>query len=147
MSPRLIEKRRDGHRIRVDAATSERMAGVRRRDTSAEMIVRSIVHRLGHRFRVQNRDLPGSPDLANRSRGWVIFVHGCFWHRHGCSRTTTPKRNRAFWEAKFEANMRRDRRVQKALRAEGLKVVVVWECEALYHQARLERRLDRVLAA
>lgn len=145
MTSRLVEKRRGGHRLHVDAATSQRMAGVRRQDTSAEMVVRQIVHRLGHRFRLQNRDLPGSPDLANRSRKWAIFVHGCFWHRHGCSRTTTPKRNRAFWESKFEANVRRDRRVQKALRDEGFTVLVVWECDTLRDPSKLIRKLDRKL--
>lgn len=142
---RLVRKRRDGHVIRVDAETSERMAGVRQKDTKPELIVRRILHRLGHRFRVRNRDLPGSPDIANRSRGWVVFVHGCYWHRHkACSRTTTPKRNRAFWQAKFDRNVERDKAVQKELRRLGYKVVVVWECETK-HPARLGRRLERRL--
>lgn len=89
-----------------------------------------MVHALGARFRVSNRDLPGSPDLANRKRLWVIFVHGCYWHRHpGCRRTTTPNRNRQFWIEKFERNVARDRRVQAELRSGGFEVGVVWECE------------------
>jgi DNA mismatch endonuclease (patch repair protein) len=93
------------------------------------LAVRKVVHELGHRFRIHNRDLPGSPDLANRTQRWAIFVHGCFWHRHpGCGRTTTPKRNRAFWEAKFEANQIRDKRVRARLRKLGYRTLVVWEC-------------------
>jgi len=114
----------------VDAETSERLGRIRQHGTSAELTVRRLLHSLGHRFRVHNRDLAGSPDIANRSRRWVVFVHGCFWHRHaGCKRTTTPSRNRQFWLDKFEANVARDMRVQAALREEGYRVVVVWECE------------------
>lgn len=115
----------------VDAVTSERMAGVRQHGTAAELKVRRVVSELGYHYRVRNRDLPGSPDLANRTRRWAVYVHGCFWHRHpGCRRTTTPKRNRDFWESKFKANVERDARVQSALRDRGFVVVVVWECEA-----------------
>jgi DNA mismatch endonuclease (patch repair protein) len=115
----------------VDAETSARLGRIRQHGTSAELTVRKILHSLGHRFRVHNRDLPGSPDIANRRRRWAIFVHGCFWHRHaGCKRTTTPARNREFWVAKFEANVARDRRVQAELRAMDYRVVVVWECES-----------------
>lgn len=114
----------------VDADTSIRMSRVRQRGTTAELTVRSALYSLGLRFRVSNRDLPGSPDVANRRRKWAVFVHGCFWHRHArCVRTTTPKRNRAFWEAKFAANVARDRRAIRELRAAGYDVLVVWECE------------------
>jgi DNA mismatch endonuclease (patch repair protein) len=116
--------------VRTDAKTSMRMALVRQRDTTAELAARRALHALGHRFRVRNRDLPGSPDIANRRRHWAVFVHGCFWHRHqGCPRTTTPKRNRNFWSEKFQANQERDRRALTQLRRLGYKVVVVWECE------------------
>jgi DNA mismatch endonuclease (patch repair protein) len=84
--------------------------------------------------------LPGSPDLANRTRRWAIFVHGCFWHRHtGCIRTTTPKRNRPFWTAKFEANCARDRRVRAALRRLGFRTLVIWECQAEREEFALRR--------
>jgi DNA mismatch endonuclease (patch repair protein) len=80
---------------------------------------------------VNNRDLPGSPDIANRSKKWAVFVHGCFWHRHdGCPRTTMPRRNREFWAEKFRANIRRDRKVIERLEACGYLVLIVWECEA-----------------
>lgn len=107
--------------------------------------MRLAAYSLGHRFRIHNRDLPGSPDIANRTRKWAIFVHGCFWHRHnGCPRTTTPKRNRAFWVEKFEANRARDRRVRAALRRDGYRTVVVWECES-EAPSRLRAKLERDL--
>ena len=123
-----MKHRRGG--LILDPSTSERMGGIRQKGTAAELAVRRIATSLGLHYRISNRDLPGSPDLANRSRKWAIFVHGCFWHRHaGCSRTTTPRRNRAFWVAKFEANIARDARVQSELRDLGYRVVVLWECE------------------
>jgi DNA mismatch endonuclease (patch repair protein) len=93
-----------------------------------------------------NRDLPGNPDLANRASRWAVFVHGCFWHRHsGCPRSTTPKNNRAFWVAKFDANIERDKRVRQQLRDVGFRVFVTWECEA--EDARvLQRKVARFLA-
>lgn len=120
----------DGHRIEFDAETSVRMGGIRQKDTTPEMTVRKALSALGLRYRVRNRDLPGSPDIANRAHRWVVFVHGCYWHRHtDCHRATTPKRNAAFWCAKFDANVARDERVIDALRAAGYHVQVVWECQ------------------
>ena len=86
--------------------------------------------------------MPGSPDIANRAQGWAVFVHGCFWHRHpGCARATTPKRNRVFWERKFQANQVRDARVRAALKAMGFRsVVVLWECQT-EDSGRLAARL------
>jgi DNA mismatch endonuclease (patch repair protein) len=131
----------------TDPETSARLGRIRQRDTAAELAVRRIIHQLGHRFRVGNRDLPGSPDIANRKRHWAIFVNGCFWHRHnGCSRATTPKRNREFWEAKFEANIVRDRRVASTLHELGYKTITIWECE-IADQIALQRNLKRVLEA
>jgi len=131
--------------IVVDADTSARLGRIRQHGTSAELTVRKLLHSLGHRFRIRNRDLPGSPDIANRSRKWAVFVHGCFWHRHaGCKRTSTPSRNREFWLDKFSANITRDARVQAALRASGYRVVVIWECET--EDAIRLRTLRRMLA-
>lgn len=88
------------------------------------------MRRAGIRFRTNCADLPGSPDLSNRRRRIAVFVHGCYWHHHtGCKYATVPKRNRAFWLAKLEANKRRDRRKARELRKLGFKVVTVWECE------------------
>lgn len=133
----------DGHRIVVDDETSERMGRVRQTGTKPELLVRQIIYDLGHRYRVENRDLPGSPDIANRSRSWAVFVHGCYWHRHrGCSKTTTPTRNRAFWEDKFRANVARDKRALMRLRRMAYRVTVVWECQAEESET-LKRRLAR----
>lgn len=105
------------------------MASVRGKHTKPEMLVRSLVHRLGLRFRLHDRNLPGHPDLVLPKYRTVIFVHGCFWHRHGCSKTTTPKTRIDFWQAKFDANVARDRRQREALEAAGWRVLEVWECE------------------
>ena len=114
----------------ADDETSARLGRVRQRDTLPERVVRSTLHRLGHRFRLVAKDLPGSPDVVNRAGRWVVFVHGCFWHRHeGCRHATTPKHNGPFWLAKFAANQSRDARVQRELAELGYRVIVVWECE------------------
>lgn len=127
--------------VETDEETSARLAKVRQKNTKPELIVRRLLHHLGHRFRIQARDLPSSPDIVNRKRKWAIFVHGCYWHRHpGCPKTTTPKRNREFWLAKFEANQARDSRAQSDLEALGYRVLVIWQCETKDLE-RLEARL------
>lgn len=134
------------HGLVTDAATSARLSRQRQRDTSPELDVRRAVTALGAKYRIANRDLPGSPDLANRSRHWAIFVHGCYWHGHrGCARASVPKRNRGFWQAKFEANRQRDRRKESKLRARGFHVLTIWECEVA-DSARLRAKLRRLLA-
>ncbi|MCZ7652958.1 MAG: very short patch repair endonuclease [Thermoanaerobaculia bacterium] len=126
-----------------DAETRRRMLHQRRSDTGPERAVRRVLARLGHRFRLANSDLPGSPDIANRSKRWAVFVHGCFWHRHAeCPRATVPKRNRVWWEAKFRDNQQRDTRKAQALQSAGYRVVIVWECETRDVNA-LERKLAR----
>lgn len=138
--------RRNRFGLLTDPETSARLGRVRQKGTRSELEVRRLLRGLGHHFRVNNRNLPGSPDIANRRRAWAIFVHGCFWHRHpGCRRATTPKRNRAFWEAKFATNQERDRRVVAALRALGFRTITVWECEVDENPGRLARRLARAL--
>lgn len=128
----------------TDRATSLRMGGIRQRDTEAELLVRRAATRIGLKYRVRNRDLPGSPDLANRSRRWAVFVHGCFWHRHPrCVRATLPKRNRPFWRRKFAQNEVRDAVAALALRLAGFRVVTIWECEA-EQSSILIRRLRRL---
>lgn len=101
-------------------------------DTKPEWILRSALHRLGFRFRLRDRRLPGRPDLVFRKYRAVVFVHGCFWHRHaGCRDGSTPKTNTAYWEEKFARNVERDRKNQAALVEMGWRVRVVWECELL----------------
>jgi DNA mismatch endonuclease, patch repair protein len=130
----------------TDAKTSARMSRVRQRKTDAELTVGRILHHLGHRFRYDNPDLPGSPDLANRTKHWAVYVQGCFWHSHeGCSRATVPRRNRAFWLEKFRVNKIRDARVQREMRKAGYLVLIVWECELLARSLAVTRRLERRL--
>jgi DNA mismatch endonuclease (patch repair protein) len=118
------------------------MGRVRQRATRAEQAVGLALRTLGHGYRTNVRALPGSPDFANRSQRWAVFVNGCFWHRHtGCARATTPTANRAFWLEKFAANRARDAAAIRALRRMGFKVAVVWECQT----ADAARRLSDVL--
>ena len=108
------------------------MSRIRSRDTKPEMRVRRLVHGLGYRYRLHSEDLPGRPDLVFRPRRKVIFVHGCFWHRHeGCSRNRTPKspERRDFWREKLDGNAQRDRLNEAALRRLGWEILVIWECE------------------
>lgn len=114
----------------VDAARSRLMSSIAQQGSKPEMRVRRALHAAGLRFRLHRRGLPGTPDIVFPSRRAVVFVHGCFWHRHpGCSAASTPKTRYAFWQEKFDANVARDRRVSAELRAEGWAVHVVWECE------------------
>ncbi|MDB5451436.1 MAG: vsr [Caulobacteraceae bacterium] len=98
---------------------------------------------MGASYRKNVRGLPGSPDFANRSRGWAIFVHGCFWHAHrGCRRATKPKSNAPFWSEKFARNRARDAEAIVTLRKRGFRVALVWECELDTAQARLSKILE-----
>jgi len=121
------------------------MARVRSRDTSPEITVRSLLHRLGYRFRLHRHDLPGTPDIVMPGRRTVIFVHGCFWHQHArCAAAARPTSNCDYWNAKLDGNITRDKRCQKLLRSLGWKIIVVWECETR-NLLRLEKRLRRAL--
>ena len=112
------------------ARRSALMRSVRRSDTTPEVVVRRLLHALGVRFRLHLKGLPGTPDIVLPSRRTVIFVHGCFWHRHeGCSKATFPKTHPDFWLEKFAANVARDAVKTSALEGNGWKVRIVWECE------------------
>jgi|GEM_PF-1697472 len=128
---KAVEKRLAGRQILLTTRdASDRMASVRRKGTEPEIVVRRAISYLGYRYTLHNKDLPGSPDLANRSHKWAVFVHGCYWHHHdGCFRATTPKSNTKFWLAKFEANKRRDVEALDALNRMGYAVATIWECE------------------
>jgi DNA mismatch endonuclease (patch repair protein) len=120
---------------------SERMGRVKGKDTKPELVVRRLVHRLGFRYRLHSSALPGKPDLVFGRRKCLIFVHGCFWHRHqGCPLCRTPKSRLDFWEPKLEENRKRDSRNQRRLRRDGWRLMVIWECQ-LADENRLRRRI------
>lgn len=117
------------------------MARVRSRDTSPEIAVRKALHRLGLRFRLHRRDLPGSPDIVLPKHRTAVFVHGCFWHSHeGCRRARVPATNIDYWRAKLDRNVARDTAMQATLARHGWRVMVIWECETR-PAADLERQL------
>ncbi|MEM9417689.1 MAG: DNA mismatch endonuclease Vsr [Planctomycetota bacterium] len=120
----------------VDKLTKERrswnMSRIRGTDTKPERVVRSVLHRMGYRFRLHRRELPGKPDIVLPRYKTVVFVHGCYWHRHkGCRLAYTPKTRVEFWNTKFTANVERDRRNVRELEQSGWKVIIVWECETV----------------
>jgi DNA mismatch endonuclease (patch repair protein) len=125
-------------------ARSERMSRVRAKDTKPEMIVRRLVHSLGYRYRLHGRNLPGNPDLVFAGRSKVLFVHGCFWHRHSaktCALARLPKSRLDFWLPKLESNWKRDRRNRYKLTQLGWEALVIWECQ----MADLERLETRIV--
>jgi DNA mismatch endonuclease, patch repair protein len=150
VNPRVPYKRVERNLVRrrrptTTVAHSLRMAAIRQCATSPELVVRHVATSLGLHYRTVNKDLAGSPDLANRTRRWAVFVHGCFWHRHHrCAKSTIPRTNRAFWFSKFVRNVERDARVQTQLRGLGYLVLVIWECET-NDIATLRKRLGRLL--
>ena len=122
------------------------MQQVKGKDTKPERIVRSLLHRLGYRFRLHRKDLPGTPDIVFPGRHLALFVHGCFWHGHGCRIGHLPKSRLDYWQPKIAANCDRDRRKEAALAAAGWRVAVVWQCELADREglaARLRGLLDR----
>jgi len=127
----------------VDRTTRSRMmSGIRGRNTKPEKQVRSYLHRAGLRFRL-HASLPGKPDLVFPKHRAVVFVHGCFWHRHaGCRYATTPSSNVQFWREKFDANVARDKSVTRQLRRQGWRVFVVWSCRI--NDSRLQTLARRI---
>ncbi|WP_223154032.1 MULTISPECIES: very short patch repair endonuclease [Bradyrhizobium] len=120
------------------------MARIRQKGTKIELDVASVLRDLGLHYRKNVKKLAGSPDFANRSKRWAVFVHGCFWHHHaGCRRATVPKSNRRFWLNKFRDNKRRDDRSVRLLRRDGYRVVVIWECQ----ERRIRDKLTKILEA
>ncbi|MBX7184803.1 MAG: DNA mismatch endonuclease Vsr [Vicinamibacteria bacterium] len=121
------------------------MRGIRTKNTRPELQVRSAIHRMGYRFRLHRRDLPGRPDIVLARHQTVVFVHGCFWHRHRrCKRATIPQANRAFWAAKLTKNATRDLLTVKTLRRLGWRVLTVWSCQTK-DPHRLEETLRKAL--
>lgn len=133
--------------VSMDILTPEQrsslMSRIQGKDTGPEIRVRRLAHAIGFRFRLHRRDLPGSPDLVFSSHRKVIFVHGCYWHRHeGCRYAYSPKSNITFWQSKFETNVARDRRAASMLETLGWEVLVIWECETQNEEALRVRLIE-----
>ena len=121
------------------------MSRIQSGNTKPEKTVRSILHGLGYRFRLHQKNLPGKPDIVLARYNSVIFVHGCFWHRHKeCKNASVPKTKKTFWEEKFKANIERDIKVKNELKSNGWRVLVVWECE-LTDVESVEKELGKFL--
>jgi DNA mismatch endonuclease, patch repair protein len=134
-------------RKREPLSRSQMMARIRSKNTKPEVLTRSAVQELGLRFRNHVDDLPGKPDLANKTRKWAIFVHGCFWHSHaGCRLASSPKSNTGYWTDKLARNKTRDADKIAALKAKDFRVLVVWECD-VRDGARLKHALQTFFAS
>lgn len=123
---------------------SERMSRIRSWDTKPEMEVRRLVHAMGYRYRLRAKDIPGRPDIVFRPRKKAIFVHGCFWHQHGCRQYRMPKSRLQFWLPKLEKNVERDKRVLGKLQESDWKALIIWECE-LKDKEAIRNRVKRFL--
>jgi DNA mismatch endonuclease (patch repair protein) len=123
---------------------SENMRAIRSKNTLPKMAVRSLIHKLGYRFRLHRQDLPGKPDLAFPARRKVIFVNGCFWHSHACKTGLIPKSNRDFWLPKLRRNKTRDMKNLEALTQLGWEALVIWQCE-LKDSSAVRMRVKRFL--
>ena len=144
MESALRKRLKGGAFGNVDPTQSQRMSAIRGKDTGPELAVRRIAHRLGYRFRLHRRDLPGCPDVVFPRLRKVIDVRGCFWHAHRCQRGKRRKVRREYWEAKLARNAARDRRNLRKLRSLAWQVLVVWECETA-DANKLAQRIARFL--
>ncbi len=125
----------------ISSARSKNMSAIKSKNTKPEIEVRKLLHSMGFRFRLHRKDLPGSPDIFLPKFKTVIFVHGCFWHRHeNCKYSSTPKTRVQFWEKKFNSNILRDLENQKKIKDIGLRSIIIWECE-LKNKKELEKKL------
>lgn len=141
---RLIESVAQPVFDNVDDARRRNMAAIAGKNTKPEMLVRRLAHRLGYRYRLHAKELPGRPDMVFSGRRKIIEVRGCFWHRHsGCPDATTPRTRAEFWDAKFRATIARDIRNMASLEASGWEIMVVWECETA--SPSLESKLKKFL--
>ena len=124
------------------------MAGIRGKDTKPEIIVRRLLHKLGYRFRLHRKDLPGRPDIVLPKWKTVVFVNGCYWHGHeNCELYRTPKTRSEFWEAKIAGNRKRDERNYRQLRDAGWQVVLVWECAVMKKNRLTDTELEAAMSA
>ncbi|MGH7905529.1 MAG: very short patch repair endonuclease [Candidatus Binataceae bacterium] len=139
---KTLRQSRESHGRREDPGKRSRiMRAVKSRDTSPERRVRSVIHRLGYRFSLRRDELPGKPDLTFPRLRSVVFVHGCFWHGHGCRRgARVPKTNVEYWTRKISRNRVRDAKIRTELRRLGWKTLILWECQ-LKDESAVRRRV------
>jgi len=131
--------------VHSEKQRSYNMSQIKSKNTKPEILVRSLVHRMGYRYSLHRKDLPGKPDLVLVKHKKVIFVHGCFWHMHRCRYgRVIPKTNKKFWKIKREGNAARDKRNLRQLRKAGWKVLVIWECQ-IRNSERLIDKLEKFL--
>ena len=136
MSSEIIHK--------VSEKRSRNMTAIKSKNTKPEIKVRKVLHSMGYRFRLHSKDLPGSPDIVLPKYKTVIFVHGCFWHRHeNCKYASTPKTRKEFWESKFKVNVKRDLEIQEKIKNIEWRSVVIWECE-LKNLDQLLMKLEKI---
>ena len=132
----------------MDTRTPEQrrriMQSVKSKNTGPELVVRRLLHGMGYRYRLHRKDLPGKPDIVFGSRRKAIFVHGCFWHGHGCPKGRLPKSRLEYWQSKVDKNRERDCSKEKQLRSLGWNVLVIWQCETADLEALASRLQDFV---
>jgi len=127
---------------KISEQRSRNMSAIKSKNTKPEIAVRKLLHSMGYRFRLHRKDLPGSPDIVLPKYKIVIFVHGCFWHRHeNCKYASNPKTRKEFWESKFKANVKRDFEIQEKIKNIGWHFVVIWECET----KNIENLRDKII--
>ena len=127
---------------KVSEQRSRNMSAIKSKNTKPEIKVRKVLHSMGYRFRLHSKDLPGSPDIVLPKYKTVIFVHGCFWHRHeNCKYASTPKTRKEFWNKKFKENIKRDLEIQDKIKNLGWRSVVIWECET----KNIENLRDKII--
>jgi len=127
---------------KISEQRSRNMSAIKSKNTKPEIAVRKLLHSMGYRFRLHRKDLPGSPDIVLPKYKTVIFVHGCFWHRHeNCKYASTPKTRKEFWEKKFRENINRDNLNQANLSLKGWKIIIIWECQLKGDKKKLMRDL------
>ncbi|HEY9160214.1 MAG TPA: very short patch repair endonuclease [Desulfomonilia bacterium] len=130
----------------VDKKTrSKIMSAVGQKNTKPEMTLRRALHNIGFRYVINDKRLPGSPDLVFPKYKAVIFIHGCFWHQHGCKYSTKPKTRKDFWQDKFEANKKRDRRNALEIRKLGWRVKIVWECQLRGDSNQVHKQVSAII--
>ncbi len=131
---------------KISEQRARNMSAIKSKNTKPEIAVRKLLHSMGYRFRLHRKDLPGSPDIVLPKYKTVIFVHGCFWHRHeNCKYASTPKTRKEFWNKKFNDNILRDKKNLEILSSLGWKIIIIWECEIRNKKINLEQIIKNVI--